>query len=49
MSVTEENEDSDGKNYLSAGEMPLPALYFMMSVLFFTAGCFWVVVLKKSR
>ncbi|CAL7933485.1 unnamed protein product [Xylocopa violacea] len=36
-------------NFLSAGEMPLPALYFMMSLLFFLSGCFWVFILKKSK
>ncbi|CAL8083309.1 unnamed protein product [Orchesella dallaii] len=46
VSLVEENLK---KNYLSAGEMPLPALYFMMSVLFFIAGCFWMFILKKSK
>ena len=36
-------------NFLSAGEMPLPALYFMMALLFFLSGCFWVFILKKSE
>ncbi|XP_033221478.1 protein GPR107 isoform X2 [Belonocnema kinseyi] len=45
MRITEINSD----NYLSAGEMPLPALYFMMAVLFFLSGCFWVFILKKSK
>ncbi|XP_076242999.1 protein GPR107 isoform X3 [Calliopsis andreniformis] len=36
-------------NFLSAGEMPLPALYFMMALLFFLSGCFWVFILKKSK
>lgn len=36
-------------NFLSAGEMPLPALYFMMALLFFLSGCFWVYILKKSK
>lgn len=29
--------------------MPLPALYFMMSILFFLSGLFWVFILKKSK
>lgn len=29
--------------------MPLPALYFMMSVLFFLSGLFWVFILRKSK
>ncbi|KAG7211220.1 hypothetical protein KM043_010535 [Ampulex compressa] len=36
-------------NFLSAGEMPLPALYFIMALLFFLSGCFWVFILKKSK
>ncbi|XP_057333261.1 protein GPR107 isoform X2 [Microplitis mediator] len=45
MHITEINNG----NFLSAGEMPLPALYFMMSLLFFFSGCFWVLILKKSK
>lgn len=44
-----EIEEKNKENYLSAGEMPLPALYFMMSILFFLSGCFWVFILVKSR
>ena len=29
-------------------EMPLPALYQMLSILFFLSGCFWVFILKKN-
>jgi len=42
--IEEKNSDS----YLSAGEMPLPALYQMLSILFFLSGCFWVFILKKN-
>lgn len=35
--------------FLSAGEMPLPALYMTMAVLFFLSGCFWVFLLRQSR
>ncbi|XP_067639618.1 protein GPR107 [Eurosta solidaginis] len=42
-------EERNNKNFLSAGEMPLPALYSMMSVLFFLSGFFWVFILKKSK
>lgn len=42
-------EESNAGNYLSAGEMPLPALYFMMSLLFLLTGVFWVFLLKNSR
>ncbi|KAF6202005.1 hypothetical protein GE061_004401 [Apolygus lucorum] len=44
-----EIEEKNQENYLSAGEMPLPALYFMMSVLFFLSGCFWIFILVKSK
>ncbi|KAK0180608.1 hypothetical protein PV327_002973 [Microctonus hyperodae] len=42
------SEENNG-NYLSAGEMPLPDLYFMMALLFFLSGSFWVIILKKSK
>ncbi|XP_035894549.1 protein GPR107 [Anopheles stephensi] len=42
-------EEKNSGNYLSAGEMPLPALYFMMSVLFFLSGLFWLFILRKSK
>lgn len=29
--------------------MPLPALYSMMSLLFFLSGLFWVFILRKSK
>ena len=46
MEIIEENA---GGIFLSAGEMPLPALYCTMSFLFFLSGCFWVFILKQSR
>ncbi|XP_044766777.1 protein GPR107 [Coccinella septempunctata] len=36
-------------NFLSAGEMPLPALYCMMSILFLLSGMFWVFLLRQSK
>lgn len=42
-------EENNNGNYLSAGEMPLPALYLMMSLLFFLSGLFWIFILKKSK
>ncbi|KAF0306799.1 Protein GPR107 [Amphibalanus amphitrite] len=45
VEMIERNMDS----YLSAGEMPLPALYFMMAVLFFISSCFWIFILRKSK
>lgn len=44
IKIEEKNSDS----FLSAGEMPLPALYQMLSILFFLSGCFWVFILKKN-
>ncbi|KAH8366948.1 hypothetical protein KR200_006200 [Drosophila serrata] len=49
MSFNVDIEENNNGNYLSAGEMPLPALYFMMSLLFFLSGLFWVFILKKSK
>jgi len=43
--------DIDEKNsasYLSAGDMPLPALYQAFSILFFIAACFWSLVLANN-
>uniref|UniRef100_A0A8D8V6D1 Protein GPR107 n=1 Tax=Cacopsylla melanoneura TaxID=428564 RepID=A0A8D8V6D1_9HEMI len=36
------------QNFLSAGEMPLPALYLTMSLLFCLSGSFWLLILQKS-
>ncbi len=41
-------EEKNSNSYLSAGEMPLPALYLLMSALFFLSGCFWVFILRKN-
>ncbi|XP_031625257.1 protein GPR107 [Contarinia nasturtii] len=41
-------EEANKSNFLSAGEMPLPELYFMMSLIFFLSGLFWLFLLKKS-
>jgi len=40
--------ETNGESYLSAGEMPLPALYQMLSITFFLAGCFWIFILRKN-
>jgi hypothetical protein len=42
-------EEKNQGNFLSAGEMPLPALYFMMSLIFFLSGLFWVFILRKTK
>ncbi|XP_017869289.1 PREDICTED: protein GPR107 isoform X1 [Drosophila arizonae] len=49
LSFNVDIEENNNGNYLSAGEMPLPALYCMMSLLFFLSGLFWVFILKKSK
>lgn len=41
--------EHNGKNYLSAGEMPLPNLYFLMSLIFLISGCVWIGVLRRKR
>ncbi|KAK7095551.1 protein GPR107-like [Littorina saxatilis] len=41
-------EDNNG-NFLTAGEMPVPAVYFTFSVLFFIAGVAWLSVLHRSK
>nr|XP_006819044.1 PREDICTED: protein GPR107-like [Saccoglossus kowalevskii] len=42
-------ERNPNNNYLSAGEIPLPTLFFTMSVVFFITACFWVYILRKYR
>lgn len=49
INITMEVTESNGASYLSAGEMPLPMLYFIMSTMFLASGCFWVGVLCKSK
>lgn len=44
-----EIEENNNGNFLSATEMPLPILYFMMSILFFLSGLLWVYVLRGSK
>eukprot|EP00095_Tigriopus_kingsejongensis_P002082 snap_masked-scaffold866_size86999-processed-gene-0.11 protein:Tk02082 transcript:snap_masked-scaffold866_size86999-processed-gene-0.11-mRNA-1 annotation:"protein gpr107-like" len=48
VDFTVDLEEKNGNSYLSAGEMPLPALYLMLSVLFCLSGCFWVFILRKN-
>ncbi|KAJ8346407.1 hypothetical protein SKAU_G00278080 [Synaphobranchus kaupii] len=43
--IEEKNPDS----FLSAGEIPLPKLYIIMSVFFFLIGTVWVHVLRTHR
>ncbi|KAI5730604.1 protein GPR107 isoform X1 [Diaphorina citri] len=41
-------EERNVENFLSAGEMPLPALYLTLSLLFCLSGSFWFMILQKS-
>lgn len=41
-------EKNDG-TFLSAGEIPLPTLYFFLSVTFFAAAIGWTVYLRKRK
>lgn len=41
--------EQNGENFLSAGEILLPKLYFIMSVVFFTTGCVWIHVLRRKK
>ncbi|CAF0732311.1 unnamed protein product [Adineta steineri] len=36
-------------NYLSAGEIPLPVLYFTWAVIYFLSGFYWIFVLKVAK
>lgn len=36
-------------NYLSAGAMPLPHMYFMLSVMFLISGCVWIKFIKNQK
>lgn len=45
LDIVERNQDS----YLSAGEVPLPELYFALSVIFFILGLVWLQVLRSKR
>ncbi|BFZ20668.1 hypothetical protein BsWGS_23707 [Bradybaena similaris] len=41
-------QDNNG-NYLSADEMPIPAMYFLFSVVFFVLTLVWFLVLRKAN
>ncbi|MCL4130154.1 UNVERIFIED_CONTAM: hypothetical protein GTU68_014515, partial [Idotea baltica] len=49
VDMTLKVEEKNPNNYLSAGKIPLPALYFMMSLIFFLSACFWFFILKNSK
>ncbi|XP_050421649.1 protein GPR107 [Adelges cooleyi] len=48
-SFTVSISESNNGNYLSAGDMPLPSLYFSMSIIFLITGIVWVYTLYKSN
>lgn len=37
------------QNYLSAGAIPLPQMYFMLSVMFLLCGCGWVNFISSQK
>ncbi|CAB3226473.1 unnamed protein product [Arctia plantaginis] len=41
--------ESNNGNFLSAGEMPLPVLYTIMSFVFFMSALLWTFILRSSR
>uniref|UniRef100_A0A224Y3I7 G protein coupled seven transmembrane receptor n=1 Tax=Rhipicephalus zambeziensis TaxID=60191 RepID=A0A224Y3I7_9ACAR len=45
VSISERNDGS----FLSAGEIPLPQVYFLMAVVFFAVGCYWIYLLRQRR
>lgn len=42
-------EENNNGNYLSATEMQLPTLYFIISVIYLLSGLLWVYMLKRSK
>ncbi|XP_064615980.1 protein GPR107-like [Liolophura sinensis] len=49
VSLTIQIIEKNKGNYLSAGEMPLPSLYFVLCCVFFGMGGLWLAVLRKAR
>ncbi|KAF0748515.1 protein GPR107, partial [Aphis craccivora] len=47
FTVTISESNANG-NYLSAGDMPLPSLYFSMSIIYFITGVLWIYFLYRS-
>lgn len=43
------NEKNSDRNYLSAGEQPLPSLFFVFSLIFFLASIIWLGFLRKYQ
>ncbi|KAJ8737937.1 hypothetical protein PYW08_000532 [Mythimna loreyi] len=49
VSTIVEIYESNAGNFLSAGEMPLPVLYSMMSLIFLMSAAIWTFILRTSR
>ncbi|XP_065068336.1 protein GPR107-like [Rhopilema esculentum] len=45
LRIIEHNKDT----FLAAGEIPLPTIYGVISVIFFIAGCVYLSILRKLR
>nr|XP_022320969.1 protein GPR108-like isoform X2 [Crassostrea virginica] len=45
INIEERNDD----NYLSAGDIPIPILFFILSIVFFIAGIIWMVILRRVK
>ena len=42
-------EERNLESYLSAGEMPLPTIYFVLSLLFCLLGIIWISLIRKTE
>nr|CAB3250633.1 protein GPR107-like [Phallusia mammillata] len=49
VSVTIKIEEQNLNSYLSAGDMALPAMYGLMSCVFFITGVFWFLVICSNK
>ena len=45
INIEERNDD----NYLSAGDIPIPILFFILSIVFFIAGIIWMIILRRVK
>ncbi|XP_022085290.1 protein GPR107-like isoform X2 [Acanthaster planci] len=46
ISVVEMNA---GGNYLSAGDIPLPTLFILVSFVYFASACYWFIYLRQHK
>lgn len=49
INLTVEMKENNNGNYLSVGQMPLPLMYFIFSVLYFAVGSLWFYVICSSK